>query len=107
MEDQMQLDFDSRKPKRMYRLNDPVTSQIAAKKASKKLSENKKIIIQALSAIYPEGYTDEELAGATGLQEDNARKRRGDLVSDGFVEYMGITRLTKRQSPARVWRLKK
>lgn len=90
--------------KRLVRRDDPSTSVEAAKKTVKNISKTKQRILDLLSN-YPDGLCDEQIARLLNMKESSAGKRRGDLVTDGLVEYCGYTRLTSTQTNAKVWRV--
>lgn len=87
----------------MVRPSDPDTSYAAARRAVPHLSQTK---LRVIACLEEHGdLTDEQISGFTGLKENSASKRRGDLVSDGLVVYAGYERKTSTGRDARVWRL--
>lgn len=88
--------------RKLVRRDAPDTSIQAAKKTVKRISQSKQKILDILS-LHPEGLCDEQIARFTGMKENTASARRGNLVTDGLVKYAGHTRLTSTNSNAKVW----
>lgn len=87
----------------MVRNTDPDTSREAAKRTLSRISQTKLRVIAVLQDRGP--LTDEQIATYTGLKENSASKRRGELVTSGHVVFAGYTSTTSTGSQAKVWRL--
>jgi hypothetical protein len=61
--------------------------------------------LEALTEVYPNGLTDQELAQATEVYLYTIAPRRVELVRDGWVTDSGDRRMGERNRPAVVWRL--
>ena len=62
-------------------------------------------VLRALGNAGRYGLTDDDHENLNGLRGDSAGKRRLELVRMNLVEGTTYTRLTRRGSPARVWRI--
>lgn len=89
------------------RSTDPGTSWAAARDATEKAPTHRVRCYQTLDRAHPGGLTDYELAELTGLQQNSAGKRRGELRDAGLVEDSGQTRPAPSGSKAIVWRVVK
>lgn len=100
-----------RQKRRMSHKKDPETSKQAAASALMKAESQKALVYQALAAVYPDGYTDEQLGQVIGTKDrasgNIAGKRRFDLKDEGLVEDSGQRRQTSTRSMATVWRIVK
>jgi transcription initiation factor IIE alpha subunit len=77
----------------------------AARYAANKVAEDRKAILRALHAVYPDGLTDQAIQDATGIEESSERPRRGKLHEDGLIEKMQERRPTRSGVGAWVWML--
>lgn len=77
----------------------------AARKASHRVAEDRRAILRALYAVYPEGMTDQQIQDATLIQDNSERPRRGSLEEDGLVERLGERRPTRSGTRAWVWHI--
>lgn len=86
------------------RHTDPPTSHQAAADAAVNVNTNR---FAVLSCHYrhPRGLTDYELAAITGLQQNSAGKRRGELMQKGFIEDSLTVRPAPSGSMCSVWRI--
>lgn len=89
----------------MVRKSDPDTSAMAAVDAAKAASRGRVIALRALQDHWLNGLTDFELAEVTGWQQTSIGKRRGECVSQGWVENSGEKRAAPSGSLAIVWRI--
>lgn len=87
----------------MVRATDPVTSLLAAQKASVNAATLRARCLETLRA-HPAGLTDFELADVIGSQQTSAGKRRGELVAQGLVCNSGLRRPSPSGSPSIVWK---
>lgn len=90
--------------KKMSRVEDNVTSIIAAKMALPKIKGHKKIVLDAFIERGNYGYTHEELGERVPIRADTARKRTKDLVDAGFIEDSGNKRKVSSGNMSIVWR---
>lgn len=90
--------------KKMSRVEDNVTSIIAAKMALPKIKGHKKIVLDAFIERGNYGYTHEELGEHVPIRADTARKRTKDLVDAGFIEDSGNKRKVSSGNMSIVWR---
>lgn len=77
----------------------------AARLVSSQVAEDRRAILRELHRVYPEGMTDQEIQGATGIKENSERPRRGSLQLDGLIERLGERRATDSGVKAWVWHL--
>jgi hypothetical protein len=95
---------ERRQYKKMTRIQDNVTSIIAAKKALPKVKGHKKIVLDAFVERGNYGYTHEELGEQVPIRADTARKRTKDLVDAGYIEDSGVKRRVSSGNMSIVWR---
>ena len=86
------------------RATDPVTSHQAAMRAKINVGTNRWNCLVA-HYCHPAGLTDYELGDRTGLQQNSAGKRRGELMAAGLIEETALRRLSPTQSPCIVWKI--
>lgn len=84
------------------RHTDPATSHAAAADAAVNAGTNRARCLAVLRR-YPAGLTDYELADLTGLQQNSAGKRRGELRDAGLVADTGNRRPGPSGSSCIVW----
>jgi hypothetical protein len=95
-------------PNPLYRRSDPDTCREAAQNASCRASFGRTLVLTHLAR---EPLTDFQLAELTGWQPTSIGKRRGECMSQGWVEpALGddgapLRRQTPSKSFARVWRI--
>lgn len=85
------------------------TENAAAASASLVSGKTRRVVLKAFIRRASEdggGYTDEELAKATGLRHYTAAPRRGELVKLGLVVDSGIRRPTTSGHNAIVWKFR-
>ncbi len=85
------------------RATDPDTSRSAAATATDGMTHNQIVVLSALAAAGDRGMIDHEHEAISGLKQDTAGKRRGELASNGLVADSGTRRQTPRGSKAIVW----
>lgn len=96
----------------LTREDDYDTSEAAAATIAKTLSKRKQLILSVFRD-FPDGLTDEELTeeivrrGHPRGSESGYRKRRTDLLHDGYVHDTGLRRKNSRGQSVIVWALKK
>lgn len=90
--------------KKMTRIQDNVTSILAAKAALPKIKGHKKIVLNAYIERGNYGFTHEELGERVPIRSDTARKRSKDLVDAGYVEDSGTKRKVSSGNMSIVWK---
>lgn len=95
----------------LVRSGDLDTSHAAARATAKKLSQTKIKVLLMYGQVYPKELNDGDLnerccAEFGHRKESSYRKRRGELVRDGYIEDTGRREMW-RGSMRAVWRLKK
>lgn len=88
----------------LARKGDPATSHQAAADAARNAGNNRAAVLRA-HARNAAGLTDYELADLTGLQQNSAGKRRGELRDAGLIEQTDQRRPAPSGSLAIVWRI--
>lgn len=100
--------FDADGVQPIARLSDPETSHMAAVDAIDRATSHRQIALKALQNAGPEGLTDFDLEAVTGIKQTSIGKRRGDLVTLGYVERLIVDGVPQRRpapsgSLAAVW----
>jgi hypothetical protein len=88
----------------VVRDSDPSTSHHAAQRTHGRGKSRRRVY--AALRENPAGLTDFELAKLTGLQQNSAGKRRGELRDEGKVEDSGERRPSPTGTRAIVWRIR-
>lgn len=99
-----QLTIDDYAVQPAARDSDPSTSKAAALLPGR--SVTKRRVLHALRQI--RAGTDEQIAEKAGMEKGSTAKRRGDLVSEGFIKHYEIEGVpfvarTRSGCPAHVW----
>lgn len=90
---------------RHARRQDPETSKIAARRATKVCSEHLRRMLEAMMAGGSRDWTPHELSAACGLSPLQVSRRIHDAYEDGRIVESGNARPTPSGRPARCWRL--
>lgn len=85
------------------RLSDPDTAHAAAVRTAEQLRDQHWLVLDALVAAGAVGMLDHDHESVSGLGQDSAGKRRGELVRLGLVEASDRKRETSRKRLAIVW----
>lgn len=80
------------------------TSAEAAERAEPKAATQRAFVLDRFREWPENGWTDDELAEATGMNPSTLRPRRIELVNAGLVEDSGEKRPTRSGRRATVWR---
>jgi len=95
---------ERRQYKKMTRIEDNVTSILAAKRALPAIKGHKRIVLDAFVERGNYGYTHEELGNDVPIRADTARKRTKDLVDAGYIEDTGNKREVSSGNQAIIWK---
>jgi len=79
------------------------TSRDAAEAVRPDANRLRSVVYAAIRGAGPDGLTDEEGIGRTGLSPSTYRPRRVELVAGGMVRESGRTRKTASGRKAAVW----
>ncbi len=83
----------------------PITSHQAAERILPRTGTQRRLVLSALSLAAPfNGFTDEELQDRLGMNPSSERPRRIELLTMGWIEDSGETRVTRSGAKAIVWK---